>query len=102
MGTDPIPTYPYYRRDYYELEVAAIFQRTWGPGVPVDIAAAGRAGVTAVQSPGALGYESCVRELLPASILSQSNWWNGLGCRISARPVVVPVKKSLTRNGSRS
>ena len=29
LGTDPIPTYPYYRQDYYELEVAAIFRRTW-------------------------------------------------------------------------
>jgi hypothetical protein len=50
---------------------------------------------------GARGYESRVPELL-ASIRSQSNWWKVLGCRISARPVVVAVKKSRTRNGSRS
>jgi phenylpropionate dioxygenase-like ring-hydroxylating dioxygenase large terminal subunit len=29
LGTDPIPAGPYYRADYFELEVAAIFRSTW-------------------------------------------------------------------------
>jgi phenylpropionate dioxygenase-like ring-hydroxylating dioxygenase large terminal subunit len=29
LGTDPIPTGPYYREDYFELEREAIFKRTW-------------------------------------------------------------------------
>ncbi|MCB1686858.1 MAG: aromatic ring-hydroxylating dioxygenase subunit alpha [Halioglobus sp.] len=29
IGTDPIPTEPYYRSDYFELEREAIFKRSW-------------------------------------------------------------------------
>ncbi len=29
LGTGPIPAYPYYSQDYFDLEVAAIFKRTW-------------------------------------------------------------------------
>jgi phenylpropionate dioxygenase-like ring-hydroxylating dioxygenase large terminal subunit len=29
LGTEPIPAYPYYHPDYFELEKAAIFRRTW-------------------------------------------------------------------------
>src|SRR5580658_3479013 len=29
FGTDPIPAKPYYDPDYYALEAAAVFKRTW-------------------------------------------------------------------------
>jgi phenylpropionate dioxygenase-like ring-hydroxylating dioxygenase large terminal subunit len=29
LGTGPVPAYPYYRQDYFDLEVAAVFRRTW-------------------------------------------------------------------------
>lgn len=29
LGTEPIPTGPYYRREYFELEREAVFRRTW-------------------------------------------------------------------------
>lgn len=29
LGTEPIPAYPYYHPDYFELEKAAIFRRSW-------------------------------------------------------------------------